>query len=104
MAKAQWRQPQRRGILNLFLTWLLFCLVSSENWLISWSQQASENWLIFVEDQFLHLENGEKVSLSPSLAGCPHQVSREAKDQALESWLTAALTLRGHRRPAERKP
>lgn len=54
MAKAQWRQPQRRGILNLFLTWLLFCLVSSENWLISWSQQASENWLIFVEDQFLH--------------------------------------------------
>lgn len=70
----------RRRILILCFTWLLFCSV------------LSENRLLFVGGQFLHLENEGKPSLSLPKGGYPLQASREAMGQGWESWLTAALT------------
>lgn len=77
--------PEEKKNSYFVFTWLLFCFVSLKN------------WLIFVEGQFLHLENEEKASLS-LLRGCPQQVSKEALGPGLEPWLTAALTLTGDKR------
>lgn len=88
MANALSRHPCRKRTLILCFSQLLFHSV------------PSENWLLFAEGQFLHLENEGKKPAFPFLGGCPQQASREGMGPGLESWLTAALTLRGHRRPS----
>lgn len=77
--------PEEKKNSYFVFTWLLFCFVSLKN------------RLIFVEGQFLRLENEEKAGLS-LLRGCPQQVSKEALGPGLEPWLTAPLTLTGDKR------
>lgn len=52
MANVLSRHPCRKRILILCFSRLLFCSV------------PSENWLLFMEGRFLHLENEGKTSLS----------------------------------------
>lgn len=50
--------------------------------------------------QFLHLENKEKASFSLPRGVVPY-TCQGSNGARLESWSTAALTLRGHRRRAQ---